>query len=231
MNDHLSRMKAFTIVLFAAVVVTLIIAGCTSNQQSNPAPGNTINPTYTNQNSPQGTVTIPTTIPISTGTSQPAVTIPVTGGTVLPTPTVSYYASPAPTPAYIGVPSPLALQNTWYLQSILLKGAGAPLDVSQVRVTATFDSQGQVTGNSGCNNYDGPYVVTGRSTSSGNGISIGPLSTTLMFCPDSSDTETMYMQILGSAVSYALFPGQTMSITDNPGNSLVFSTSTYLPQT
>jgi len=196
-----------------------------------PSPGGTVTPTFTSQNSPQGTVTVPPTIPTSSGPSQSTVTVPVTSGTNLPTPTLSYYISPAPTQAYVGVPSPLALRNTWYLQSILLKGAIAPLDVSQVRITATFDSQGQVTGNSGCNNYDGPYVVTGRATSSGSGISIGPLSTTLMFCPDSSDTETMYMQILGSAVSYTLFPGQTMSITDDKGNSLVFSTSTYLPQT
>ena len=121
----------------------------------------------------------------------------------------------------------MVFQGTWYLQSILLQGATAPLDVSQFRITATFDNLGQVSGNSGCNNYEGPYSVTGQATSSGSGIRIGPLSTTLMFCPDTSDTETMYMQILGSAVSYALFPGQTMSITDNLGNSLVYSSSPF----
>ena len=31
MNDHQRRMKAFTIILFAAVAVTLVISGCTSN--------------------------------------------------------------------------------------------------------------------------------------------------------------------------------------------------------
>lgn len=213
-------MKPFIIILFAAVAVTLVISGCTSNQQQ-ATPGNTVLPTNTYPSSTQVTASVPITNTANPGQPQVTDTTP---------PPNTYPLTPVPAQTYVGVPSPMVFPGTWYLQSILLQGASAPLDVSQYRITATFDNLGQVSGNSGCNNYEGPYSVTGQTTSSGSGIRIGPLSTTLMFCPDTSDTETMYMQILGSAVSYALFPGQTMSITDNLGNSLVYSSSPFLSQ-
>ena len=45
-------------------------------------------------------------------------------------------------------------------------------------ITMVFDADGQVSGNGGCNQYSGGYSVDG------NNISIGPLRSTMMACPD-----------------------------------------------
>jgi heat shock protein HslJ len=119
-----------------------------------------------------------------------------------------------------------ALTGTWYLQAILYQGATAPLDAN-TQITATFDNQGQVSGYGGCNNYGGPYTITGQNLPSGTGISIGPLISTRMYCTATSSTEQSYLAILGTAVSYTVFPNQKMSITDRLGNSLSFSRIPY----
>ncbi|HVP94588.1 MAG TPA: META domain-containing protein [Methanoregulaceae archaeon] len=147
---------------------------------------------------------------------------------VQPVQTTQVPATPVPTPVVTPVPtllptsSPSPLLGTWYLQAILFQGATAPLDTN-TQITAIFDNQGQVSGYGGCNNYGGPYTVTGKIVPSGNGISIGPLTSTQMYCPDGSSTEQSYLTILGSAAGYTIFPNQQMSITDKLGNSLSFS--------
>lgn len=68
--------------------------------------------------------------------------------------------------------------------------AGSPL-------TARFD-RGQVTGDSGCNNFSGPYEVTDTS------ILIGPFSSTLMACVDPArqTQEQQYLAALEHAETY-----------------------------
>ena len=151
---------------------------------------------------------VPTTIPFTTAPVQ----------TKTPAPVLS-----------VALPSPLL--GTWYLQEILFQGSAAPLDTTNTQVTATFGNNNQVSGYGGCNNYNGPYVITGMVLPAGNGISIGPLASTQMYCLDSSSTEESYLKILGSAVSYTVFPNQQMVITDNLGNSLSFGRIPYASAT
>ncbi len=103
-------------------------------------------------------------------TPVPPTVIPVTP---IPTPVVT------PLPAVTPATSPSQLAGTWYLQAILFQGATAPLDTN-VQITAIFSDQGQVSGYGGCNNYGGPYMITGQNLPSGTGISIGPLTSTQM---------------------------------------------------
>jgi len=151
-----------------------------------------------------------------TQTTPVPVTLPVTQ---LPVPATTVPTNQLPSSA-----SPIA--GTWYLQAILFQGATAPLDATG-QITATFDNQGHVSGYGGCNNYGGSYTITGQNLPSGKGISIGPLTYTQMYCTLASNTEQSYLTILGSAVSYTVFPNQQMSITDSLGNSLSFSRIPY----
>jgi heat shock protein HslJ len=68
--------------------------------------------------------------------------------------------------------------------------AGSPL-------TARFD-RGQVTGDSGCNNFSGPYEVTDAS------ISVGPFTSTLMACVDPArqTQEQQYLAALELAATF-----------------------------
>ena len=68
--------------------------------------------------------------------------------------------------------------------------AGSPL-------TARFD-RGQVTGDSGCNNFSGPYEVTDTS------IRMGPFSSTLMACVDPArqTQEQQYLAALELAATF-----------------------------
>jgi heat shock protein HslJ len=63
-------------------------------------------------------------------------------------------------------------------------------------LTANFGEDGTLTGNSGCNDYSGPYKVTG------NQIGIGPLSSTKKACSDPAgvmDQESQYLAALENA--------------------------------
>jgi len=66
-------------------------------------------------------------------------------------------------------------------------------------LTAVFGSDGNLSGNSGCNTYNGPYKVDG------NKITIGPLASTMMACADPAgvmDQEAQFLAALSSAATY-----------------------------
>jgi heat shock protein HslJ len=66
-------------------------------------------------------------------------------------------------------------------------------------LTASFGTDGKVSGNSGCNSYSGTYKLNA------NEVAIGPLASTKKFCGDPSgvmDQESQYLAALQSAASY-----------------------------
>jgi heat shock protein HslJ len=66
-------------------------------------------------------------------------------------------------------------------------------------VTAVFGDDGTLSGNAGCNTYNGTYEVSGTS------MTIGPLATTEMACePDVSKQEANYLQALGRVTTYTI---------------------------
>ena len=63
-------------------------------------------------------------------------------------------------------------------------------------LTASFGEDGTITGNSGCNDYSGPYKITGDQ------IGIGPLSSTKKACGDPAgvmEQEAQYLSALDNA--------------------------------
>ncbi|MGD9093381.1 MAG: META domain-containing protein [Anaerolineales bacterium] len=82
----------------------------------------------------------------------------------------------------------------WSLTSL----NGQPL-VPGTYINADFDDGGNVGGTNGCNRYNGPYQAGGNS------ISIGPLMSTMMACPDIvMQQEQAYMAALQSASNYEI---------------------------
>jgi heat shock protein HslJ len=62
-----------------------------------------------------------------------------------------------------------------------------------------FASDGTLSGNSGCNSYNGTFTVTG------NQITIGPIASTRMACSQElMDQESLYLAALGTAATYQI---------------------------
>jgi heat shock protein HslJ len=68
-------------------------------------------------------------------------------------------------------------------------------------LTANFGKDGALTGNAGCNGYNGPYKVDGAK------LAIGPLASTMKNCSDPAgvmDQEAQFMAALQSAATYQI---------------------------
>ena len=94
---------------------------------------------------------------------------------------------------------PSTLEGSW--QAIAINnGKQAVVSVMNgTTVTAIFGSDGTLTGNDGCNNYNGTY------TTDGDKITIGPVATTRMACEQAvMDQETAYLNALAKAATYTL---------------------------
>lgn len=68
---------------------------------------------------------------------------------------------------------------------------------SGVKQTVTFDADGKVYGDSGCNRFTGGYTIKGDR------IKIGPLASTMMFCEGKMDAEQAFLTKLQAAVSFS----------------------------
>ena len=68
-------------------------------------------------------------------------------------------------------------------------------------VSAVFDSDGEVSGSTGCNSYSGPFETDGDA------LSIGPLAATEMFCEEPEgvmDQEQAFLAAMENAAVYEL---------------------------
>jgi heat shock protein HslJ len=123
------------------------------------------------------------------------------------------------TPAPPAVPAQLA--GNWIVTSMGIQDGGAVIKPASSDITLSFSADGTIAGNGGCNNYNGQYTLTGVTTSIGNGISVGPLTSTKMFCQQYSDQETTYLNILQKAAAYNV-DGNQLSITATTGDVLIY---------
>jgi heat shock protein HslJ len=100
-----------------------------------------------------------------------------------------------PTPQLVGPTWQLLMYNNGRdaVQSIL--GGTQP--------TAVFASTGQMSGSGGCNQFNGPYQVSGTSTK------MGPFATTRMACPQPvMDQELAYLTALQNAARFEFVDGR-----------------------
>ncbi len=170
-------MKILTSLFLAFVIVTVIVAGCTS-------PKPVLQPTVT-----------PTPVtPVATTPAQPVV--------------------------------PPALTQNWIVTTMGIQD-GTAIANPTAQISLTFNQDGTLAGYGGCNNYNGPFTVTGQTTPKGIGLMVGPLVSTKRYCETYSQQENMYLAILQKAMAYNV-DGNQLSITDQTGNVLVYQTQVSL---
>jgi heat shock protein HslJ len=87
--------------------------------------------------------------------------------------------------------SALLLQTSWVLTEI--DHLSPPAGVGEGEASISFVQEGRVSGFTGCNRFNGPFTLTGRS------VHFGPIVTTRMACPVSANIETPYMKVLDDA--------------------------------
>ncbi len=104
--------------------------------------------------------------------------------------------------------NPLA-NTTWALQSLNVNQF--PVGVMQ---TITFSPAGTVTGNGGCNQFNGPYTINGQS------LRIGPLATTSIACEEAvAVQEQAFLTALQSTTFYEL-SGSQLILRDGGGREI-----------
>jgi heat shock protein HslJ len=94
---------------------------------------------------------------------------------------------------------PAGLVGKWEATGIN-NGKQAVVSVANgTKVTAIFGADGTLTGNGGCNDYNGTYKTDGDK------ITIGPIATTRMACEQAvMDQETAYLAALGNSTTFTL---------------------------
>lgn len=147
-------------------------------------------------------------------------TQPAAPATSTPTP------SPTETMAVVTPPAPIIdpdLLGTWTLKEIALLGGTAPLITFNSPITATFDDQGNLGGDGGCNVYSTQYIISGGVNAFGKDISFGPIISTMIYCESTSSMETQYLEVLQTVTSYSVVNPTTLTMRDNLGSVLTFT--------
>ncbi len=87
--------------------------------------------------------------------------------------------------------------------------------IAGTELTATFTPDGQVSGNAGCNTYNGPYKLDGTS------LTVGPLATTMKACEQAiMDQETQFLTALQTPTTVEP-SGATVTLRDASGATQV----------
>ncbi|WP_214021371.1 META domain-containing protein [Methanoculleus sp.] len=105
----------------------------------------------------------------------------------------------------------------WTLESYNLNGEAVSSVIAGTTITATFSSDGNVTGNAGCNSYGAGYRLDGTS------ISIEPPISTKMNCnrPEGiMEQENRYLNLVASAAGYRI-DGDRLDLLDEAGKTLL----------
>lgn len=134
-------------------------------------------------------------------------------------------ATPAPVttevPATVTtMPVPYELTGSWVLtQMAIQKGTAILEPVGEI--TLTINNDRTLTGYGGCNNYNAVYTLTGNMTRSGDGMTVGPISSTKKNCATMSQQENTYYEVLGDTSAYVVQGGR-LSLTGSSGNVLIY---------
>jgi heat shock protein HslJ len=116
-----------------------------------------------------------------------------------------------------GSPSPI---GSWRAT-----GIGGEVISADVEVTATFGTDGRVSGKGGCNRYSGSFTVTGSA------IAVGPIMATRMAClGEGGRVEGRYLAALGAVTSWGI-DGTTLILTGPAGSESIAYVGNATPAT
>jgi heat shock protein HslJ len=109
--------------------------------------------------------------------------------------------------------SPSLVGPTWQATAINNGKEAVVSVVSGTRPTAAFDDDGRITGDTGCNTFNGSYEIDGEGA-----IGIGPLASTKKACADeqASAQEAAYLAALQQATVYRFVDG-TLELRNDDG--------------
>ena len=88
--------------------------------------------------------------------------------------------------------------------------------IPNVDTSIKFDSNGQISGNVGCNSFGGNYEVNGDK------ITFSSIMSTLMYCEETSSQEQAILSIFSDNANLKIqMNGETLTITSADGASVV----------
>ncbi|MEO6038691.1 MAG: META domain-containing protein [Saprospiraceae bacterium] len=98
-----------------------------------------------------------------------------------------------------------SIDNTsWQLKKIV-EGTTTQIPPAGVKTTANFNA-GKITGNGGCNTYNGSYVLSGNRLTFGSDV-----ISTKMFCQAANDWEMRYFHALHGELQWKI-SGNTLTL-------------------
>lgn len=127
-------------------------------------------------------------------------------------------------PSAIAPTKPLtdpALSGPWILKRGMKNNGTVPI-ISDVQLTITFNNDGTFTGFGGCNKYQGNYILTGKTTEFGKTIKLGPIAQSAMYCVQTTDAETGYLQVLQATLTYSITNNEYMMLRTAAGDQLSY---------
>lgn len=108
--------------------------------------------------------------------------------------------------------SAASIEGQWKLVS--LGGPATQLNVDPQIETSIEFSQGDLSGNVGCNGFGGEYSVDGDT------ITFGPIMSTMMFCEELAVQESTTLAVLQEKATFEQ-DGDTLTITSADGASFI----------
>ncbi len=112
-----------------------------------------------------------------------------------------------------------AIQGQWEVTSYYA-GTAVTSVLGGVSLTAEFNSDGTVSGNTGCNTFNGPYEIDGEN------ITIGPLTTTLAACGtmELDQQQSDYLNALALARTFEVAAGRLDLLRDGGTIAVTYAT-------
>jgi len=112
------------------------------------------------------------------------------------------------------------LVGDWTATGVNNGSGGVETNAQTEALTATFAEDGSLSGSGGCNTFNAGYTVEGTD-----GLTIGPIASTKMACPDEVMTaEDAYFTALSNVATYSVSAG-TLTLRDADGATQVTYTN------
>jgi heat shock protein HslJ len=144
-----------------------------------------------------------------------------------PVPAATPSLTPDSTPAPTALPVPAGNTGAWALSPMGVQDGTAVVHPAYA-ITLTVNSDGYLTGYTGCNNYFGTLTMTGSSTPKGMGMAISGIGATKKYCAPLASLEQDYLAILEKVVAGDT-TGTELILTAENGDTLVYQRAAATP--
>lgn len=124
----------------------------------------------------------------------------------------------------VSMVNPALLENSWQWTRTIYSDGAVIVPTQANAFIAAFNDQGQFSSSTDCNNTFGQYTLAEN-----NGLSFGPLASTLMFCENSQESE--YAKMLANISSYMIAEnGNLVLMIKYDSGSMIFVPTTLITE-